>query len=534
MVKGNINICFCTDSNIVSFIPVVINSILKSNKNHNFVVHVIHTSDVDINILERFNFDRIEWKFYNKEWKNEYSGLNHVSNATMLRIYIPDLIKEKKVIYLDIDIMVNMDLKELYDIDCGDTGIALKTSIEKTISKTVMRFGNLKSGNCGIMVMDLDKLRKNNFVEKCLNLHGKDSDGSHDQYLINMYCKGKYAKLKNYHNVFINQDDKIINLRNKYILHYAGSKKPWNSSVKFKNLWTKSKIVFGISSYRNSFTKFASSNIGDYVQSLAQIGIFKKIVEYFENRVYTIDQFLKKIEDNTFDMFHFVFVDRDNMNVQGFDKVIIIGNGWWMHPINRQREIKFNIQSNLDIVFVSFHIANNKLLEYNNIIKLKKIGNIGCRDMKTMDKLKNKGVDCYFSGCLTTTIDFIERNKENDDVIIVDTKTKIGKNDRFISHSNNTYSNIEPMKGLKEALRLLKEYAKCDTVYTSRLHCYLPCRAIGVNVNIIDPDGGNKKTWGSKDRFDGLISISDKEFDLMRNKLRNDTYEKVMKKILRI
>lgn len=534
MVK-NIHICFCTDQNLVSLIPVVINSILKYNK-HNFVVHIIHTNETNIDILNKFNFDRIEWKFYKKDWSEKYSGLKHVSNATMLRIFIPDIIKEKKIIYLDIDIIVRMDLEELYNYDCGITGIALKTSLVKSMGKTVMNFGNLKSGNCGVMVMNLDKLRKNDFVNKCLKIHNKDVNGSHDQYLINMYCQGKHAKLKNYHNVFNGQDDKIIGLRNKYILHYAGSKKPWNSDVKNNSLWKKSKIVFGILSYKNKFSKFASSNIGDYVQSLAQIGIFKKIIEHFEGNVYNIDQFLEKIENNSFDLFQFVFVDRDDMKVEGYDKVIIIGNGWWMHPIDKNRNIKFNVGGNLDIVFVSFHIANNKLLDNHNIIKLKnlsRIDKIGCRDMKTMQKLKGKGVDCYFSGCLTTTIDTISRKKENDDIIVVDTKKNIS-NSKNISHSNSSYSNIDPMKGLKEALRILRIYSKCKSVYTSRLHCYLPCRAIGVDVNIVDPDGGNKKTWGSKDRFDGLVGIGDGEFDLMRNNLRKDVYDKVMKRIFKI
>jgi len=55
------------------------------------------------------------------------------------------------------------------------------------------------------------------------------------------------------------------------------------------------KINFGILIYNNSFSKYSSSNIGDYVQSLAAINIYRKIVQKINKTNYSIENFLKDI-----------------------------------------------------------------------------------------------------------------------------------------------------------------------------------------------------------------------------------------------
>ena len=129
-----IDICFCSDEKIIDFIPVVINSILNKNSHHTINIHYIHNIEKSekLDVLTKYiaRFDNFNFFSYKKTWKYQYKGLTHVSMATMLRIYIPELlISCNKVIYLDVDIIVNLDLLELYNIDCGETGIAIKNSI---------------------------------------------------------------------------------------------------------------------------------------------------------------------------------------------------------------------------------------------------------------------------------------------------------------------------------------------------------------------------------------------------------------------
>lgn len=241
-----IDICFCSDIHLVKFIPVVINSIQDKNKNNQINVHYIHNiiEKEPVENLKKYveQFNNLKFYSYYKTWDFNYKGLKHITNATMLRIYIPEIINVSKIIYFDIDIIVNADLKPMFNLDCGPTGIILKTSIVKNDNNTVLLFdGTRKSGNCGVIVMNLDTLRKNKFTEKCITIH-QSNPNRHDQFLINTYCNGYHNKLNPKLNVFIGQDDHIINNeKGDYILHYVGSIKPYNSTtkVKFQEMWDK-------------------------------------------------------------------------------------------------------------------------------------------------------------------------------------------------------------------------------------------------------------------------------------------------------
>lgn len=312
-------------------------------------------------------------------------------------------------------------------------------------------------------------------------------------------------------------------------------------------------INFGVFVYGNRYKRQESFNLGDWVQSLAALNIYKKIVEAINGIEYDIETFTQHSVLNKIPGFNFVFINRDNMDeisqYQGLHNIITIMNGWWMHPVDGGN-IAFTIPPNVIPIFVSFHIANDKLLRPENIDIFKRYEPIGCRDKKTMEKLKKKGVKSYFSGCLTTTIDFMRWNNRTDNVYVVDTKiskkdltTGIGiKYEDLASKNNIDYSIHYPdlsktkiikmshnnrnyqgsgTRGLEMALGVLKQYSESNGVLTSRLHGYLPCLAMGVPAEFISPNGRTKSTtWGSPDRFDGLRELRDKnKFNRVRRDL---------------
>lgn len=58
-------------------------------------------------------------------------------------------------------------------------------------------------------------------------------------------------------------------------------------------------------------------------------------------------------------------------------------------------------------LFVALHINSNfkeQLLSAKSIEYLKKYEPIGCRDYYTMNILRAKGIDAFFSGCMTLTL----------------------------------------------------------------------------------------------------------------------------------
>jgi hypothetical protein len=286
-------------------------------------------------------------------------------------------------------------------------------------------------------------------------------------------------------------------------------------------------INFGILVYQNQYTKYSSRNIGDYIQSLAAINIYKKFINKLTNNKYeSFPDFVNLVLNNSIPNFNFIFIKRDNMHdisqYNGHTDIITIMNGWWMWPYNKDNDISFTIPSNITPIFVSFHIYNNKLLLDNNIKQFKKFEPIGCRDLKTLEKLQNKGVEAYFSGCLTLTIDFFKWRKTDTTYYVDLPNYHNNKNGIEIKHCTEAITN-NYMLGFQLAIKFLKLYSESNKVYTSRLHAYLPCIAMNVPVDFLSLS--DKKVWGcGHERFGGLQNLANEpeKCEELKNKLNND------------
>lgn len=236
---NSINICFCSDKNLIQYIKVVIKSIQRSNPLYDFNFHIIRDfeqhDDYDDLVKYIQKFSNLKLTEYKSEWSYEYKGMYHISSsATMLRILIPELIKEDRVLYLDIDLVVNIDIKDLYQINTGETGIAMV------------------DGNPGVMLLNLEKLRKNKFTEFCIKQNKKQAD--HDLTLINIYANKNYVVLPSKYNVMQHELNarlsKIKKYNNHFIFHFSDRHKPWkypenfrgkNNRRKFHYLWYSAK-----------------------------------------------------------------------------------------------------------------------------------------------------------------------------------------------------------------------------------------------------------------------------------------------------
>ena len=178
--------------------------------------------------------------------------------------------------------------------------------------------------------------------------------------------------------------------------------------------------------------------------------------------------------------------DRDNLhNVSENEKHILIMNGWFCHnPVDC-----FPPSDSIVPVFVGFHLYGEKtqdLLTPQCIEYFKKHGPIGCRDRRTMELLAEKGIDSFYSKCLTIT--FPKRTKEpvNGKVFIVDADTIPIPQSLYEGAIHVTHS-VEDLFGdeVKAALakKLLELYRdEGSLVITTRLHCALPCISVGLPV----------------------------------------------------
>lgn len=276
------------------------------------------------------------------------------------------------------------------------------------------------------------------------------------------------------------------------------------------------------------------SNIGDYIQALAAA------------------QFLPQIDG---------FINREALKDYCGEESKMIMNGWFMHDAS-----EWPPSEQIEPLFVSFHInssVSEQLLCPEKIAYLKKHEPIGCRDTQTQEKLQSKGIEAYFSGCMTLTLGLKYHSPQKKDKIYFvdpyyithwnvkmffknakdllcnysaihkiskkypDTKKGLRKmmilttfyreyrklfsketlvNAEYISQQNSYYRDTltSDSERLKEAEQLVKKYAEARFVVTSRIHCALPCLGLGTPV-LFTEDGQQAEI--SACRFGGLKDL---------------------------
>ena len=260
--------------------------------------------------------------------------------------------------------------------------------------------------------------------------------------------------------------------------------------------------------YLNGKRNIYCDNLGDYIQSLAAY------------------QYIPK---NCFPY----LVDRESIQFYHGPKIKLIMNGFF--TLNGGGN---NIASEQIIpIYVSYHINNKRKIDYNTINYLKKYEPIGCRDISTKNALINKGVDAYFSGCLTTTLDIdylVDNSKRTNEIIFTDYKfgdlliadnylhsLKAYDFNNIINlthHFNLSYGHLERFQMAKN---LLDRYAKAKLVVTTRLHVALPCLGLRTPVIFINKDYDHERFPGlyellntlgknSGGKFESRINLDDK------------------------
>jgi lipopolysaccharide biosynthesis glycosyltransferase len=161
-------------------------------------------------------------------------GLSYMAYC---RALLPHLLNVPRLIYLDCDVLVLRDLSELFDIELSRGKILAAVPDSETLtlsddSYTLAGAMNLPADgryfNSGVMLLNLNELRKENFTEKSLEFF-KSRKGYyrfHDQSAFNFLLHGRIDELPEHWNRaswrFDEQEDNSLDC----ILHYTSSA-PW-------------------------------------------------------------------------------------------------------------------------------------------------------------------------------------------------------------------------------------------------------------------------------------------------------------------
>jgi hypothetical protein len=284
-------------------------------------------------------------------------------------------------------------------------------------------------------------------------------------------------------------------------------------------------VSFAIMDYGHPGRHRASANIGDHVQSLASLGHLARHEKLELSGPQDLVDLVRQLQgrvrperelDDVAAKMQLLAVDRDASEFSEIPpNTWTLAFGWFMHAIFDTR-YGFPFHPNLLPIFVSFHCSKRDLLTDDAIKYLRQYSPIGCRDWTTVDVLLSVDVPAFFSGCMTTTVSTVfpdtpHKPGADAQVAYVDVPPEdVPDGAPTYRHSDDGIRFRSFAANMYDAIELLETYRRRHSgLVTSRLHCYLPGRSIGVPV---DFQPKNR----SDPRFAGLIDISDAEFDRIR------------------
>lgn len=272
------NVVFTIDNNYPVYTLLTINSILLNNKSkseYTFWIVENNISNINKKIMKNFvNSRHQKINFININTNNIDDGKNlykatpwsgHVTRIGTARLYIPELLdKESKALYLDSDLLVISDLNELYQTDISGYGVALcKDTIERYRKK--IQYTGPTYYNSGVILMNLDYLRKMNATQKMINYIKNNNLFYPDQDSINTVLR-KHIKPLNqkWNNQTSELGHPFVSIKNGGIIHYIGSVKPWNVQPNlthevrlYYNYWDKTLLrIYQIRRYSTVFNYY--------------------------------------------------------------------------------------------------------------------------------------------------------------------------------------------------------------------------------------------------------------------------------------
>ena len=243
--KNVIPIFFAIDDGYIPFLAVSLQSLIENSKKENFyLIKILYTniSEENQRKIQKFEQENVSIEFvdlnyYIEKIKDKLYTRDYYSKTTYFRLFIPNLYPQyTKALYLDSDIVVLEDVADLYNTNMENYLVAAAPDdVIQTIkvfqeyAEKVVGVANYRNYfNAGVLLMNLDELRKFNFQEKFLySLDKIKFSVAQDQDYLNRLCKGRVKIVDpNWNRMPIAREKE--NQGDIKLIHYNLAYKPWH------------------------------------------------------------------------------------------------------------------------------------------------------------------------------------------------------------------------------------------------------------------------------------------------------------------
>ncbi len=333
--KDVVNVVFISDENYIQPTIIAITSLLKNKTDSKYRIYVIgnNVTEKSRDLLLSLNDSDDEVIYL--ETENAYKNMsaqglkaNLSANVTaLIKFDLANILSDvDKVLYLDGDIIINRDLKELYNVRLKENYIAAVNNYYPL--SHIQRLG-LKSQhdyyNTGVMLMDLKRMREDGMCSKLVEYRNNCYNKFMDQDAFNVVFAGKILTLPLIYNMRFDciaypNFDEIIHdyygmqegitcrelVERSVILHFCTKQKPWIYQIPFF-----SELYLGyynISPYENTKRELGNYKFGQPLRPVeiksdinfgsVDIGVFVNVSEDVKNTQLCVNSLLYQTINN--------------------------------------------------------------------------------------------------------------------------------------------------------------------------------------------------------------------------------------------
>ena len=240
--KNTIPIFFAVDDNYIPQLAVALRSLIDNSSGKNYyeinvlVDKLSEDSRTAILDMQESNVS-ISFVSVTERLASICRALHirdYYTNTTYYRFFIPEMFPQyDKGIYLDCDIVITCDIAKMYRYSLGSRLAGVITDeiisdidVFANYSEVVLGISRWDYFNAGIMLMNLDAMRKMHIEERFAQLLGERTFAvAQDQDYLNVLCQNNLRHLSKSWNKtpLPSSDPKKV----PYIIHYKINFKPW-------------------------------------------------------------------------------------------------------------------------------------------------------------------------------------------------------------------------------------------------------------------------------------------------------------------
>lgn len=383
-----IPIFFAVDDGYVPFLAVALQSLIEnSSVNYYYSIKILYTNIQEENKKNILKYERVNVKiefvdlnYYIEDIKDKLFTRDYYTKTTYFRLFIPNLYPQyDKVLYLDSDIVILGDIAKLYNEDIGDNLVAAVPDDVIQTNKVFQEYVERVVGmatyknyfNAGVLLMNLDEMRKFDFQNKFLYLLETVKFAVvQDQDYLNRLCKGRTKLLETTwdrmpipNNLIDEKDINLIHynliykpchfdnvLYENYFWDYAKKTEYFDELKKIKNEYTDEERFRDMEQYENlkKLAKKETECVGDdrkYYQKQVDL-------EKYEQRL----KVLRKIEELEKNGIFDVDVEEDPPTIP-----LLVDDVDYLNKKSTSR-IKSKIANKVGKIFLDDLLKNNKLI----------------------------------------------------------------------------------------------------------------------------------------------------------------------------